>query len=136
MSASAPSARTGPTLITEKTLSRPRAPCGHASVIRIAPHRAAWCTILDVVAKLDRARLQALVEPHWRRLYNFVFRLTLDRERAERYLADIFSIAVAKADQAPAEAADAEVWLLGIANQVLEERLPRQPEVNFDILDE
>jgi DNA-directed RNA polymerase specialized sigma24 family protein len=38
-----------------------------------------------MVAKLDRDRVQALVEPHWRRLYNFVFRLTLDRDRAERY---------------------------------------------------
>ena len=36
----------------------------------------------------------------------------------------------------PGRAADVEVWLLGIANQLLEERLPRQPEVDFDILDE
>src|SRR5436189_208690 len=35
-----------------------------------------------MVAKLDRDRLTALVEPHWRQLYNFVFRLTLDRDRA------------------------------------------------------
>ncbi|MBA2541919.1 MAG: hypothetical protein H0V17_19900, partial [Deltaproteobacteria bacterium] len=27
-------------------------------------------------------------------------------------------------------------WLLGLANAILEQRLPRQPEVNFDILDE
>jgi len=88
-----------------------------------------------MVAKLDRNRLQALVEPHWRRLYNFVFRLTLDRDRAERYLTDIFAAAAEQADKAPAEP-DVEVWLIGIANRMLEERLPRQPEVNFDILDE
>src|SRR5512139_1870738 len=86
--------------------------------------------------KVDRDRLRGLVEPHWRRLYNFVFRLTLDRDRAERYVMDIFSTAAAKFDQAPSEQAAAEVWLLTIANQMLEERLPRQPEVNFDILDE
>ena len=40
-------------------------------------------------APLDRDQLTALVEPSWRRLFNFVFRLTLDRERTERYLVDI-----------------------------------------------
>ena len=88
------------------------------------------------VGKLDRDRLQSFVEPNWRRLYNFVFRLTLDRDRAERYLTDIFALAVSQIEQAPAAAAELEVWLLGVANQLLEERLPRQPEVNFDVLDE
>jgi RNA polymerase sigma-70 factor (ECF subfamily) len=79
-----------------------------------------------------------LVEPHWRRLYNFVFRLTLDRDRAERYLKDIFALAAAHAERiTDAQAAgEVELWLLGIANKVLEERLPRQPEVDFDVLDE
>ncbi len=89
-----------------------------------------------MVAKLDREQLRALVEPHWRRLYNFVFRLTLDRDRAERYVGDIFTSAVSQIDTAPAAPAEVEVWLLGIANTLLESRLPRQPEVNFDILDE
>ena len=88
------------------------------------------------MAKLDRERLHALVDPHWRRLYNFVFRLTLDRDRAERYVTDIFATAVEQVGQAPAAPAEIEVWLLGIANRMLETRLPRQPEVNFDILDE
>jgi DNA-directed RNA polymerase specialized sigma24 family protein len=87
-------------------------------------------------AKLDRDRVQALVEPNWRRLYNFVFRLTLDRDRAERYLMDIYVAVVEQADAAPADPAELEVWLLGVANTMLEQRLPRQPEVNFDILDE
>jgi RNA polymerase sigma-70 factor (ECF subfamily) len=88
------------------------------------------------VPKLDRDRLKAFVEPHWRRLYNFIFRLTLDRDRSERYLADIYALAVSRAEQAPEVPAELEVWLLGLANQMLEDRLPRQPEVNFDILDE
>ncbi|MBS1124093.1 MAG: polymerase, sigma-24 subunit, subfamily, partial [Deltaproteobacteria bacterium] len=86
--------------------------------------------------KLERTRVQALVEPHWRRLYNFVFRLTLDRDRAERYLKDVFALAIEQADGAPAEAAEIEVWLIGVANRLLEQRLPRQPEVGFDLLDE
>jgi RNA polymerase sigma-70 factor (ECF subfamily) len=91
---------------------------------------------MGLPAKCDPERLRGLVEPHWRRLYNFVFRLTLDRDRAERYLFDIFAAAAGKLDQAPKDAAAAEIWLLGIANTLLEERLPRQPEVNFDILDD
>ncbi len=89
-----------------------------------------------MATKVDRERLRSLVEPHWRRLYNFVFRLTLDRDRAERYLIDIFERAAEQADQAPATEPDLELWLLGLANRMLEERLPRQPEVDFDMLDE
>ncbi|MBA3461289.1 MAG: RNA polymerase sigma factor [Deltaproteobacteria bacterium] len=86
-----------------------------------------------MATKLDKDQLRGLVDPHWRRLYNFVFRLTLDRDRAERYLADVFTLA-ANSEKIPADGV--EVWLLGLANQLLEERLPRQPEVNFDILDD
>jgi RNA polymerase sigma-70 factor (ECF subfamily) len=85
---------------------------------------------------LDRDQLRSLVEPHWRRLYNFVFRLTLDRDRCERYLIDIFALAAGESEAAPAAAAEREIWLLGLANRILEERLPRQPEVDFDVLDE
>jgi RNA polymerase sigma-70 factor (ECF subfamily) len=88
------------------------------------------------MGSVDPERLRGLVEPHWRRLYNFVFRLTLDRDRAERYVVDIFAAAAAKVDQQPADHGAGEIWLLSIANQMLEERLPRQPEVNFDILDD
>ena len=83
---------------------------------------------------VDRERVRSIVEPHWRRVYNFVFRLTLDRERSERYLKDIFAVAAARLDRAPDT--DVELWLLEIANKLLEERLPRQPEVDFDMLDE
>ena len=87
-------------------------------------------------ARIDQQQVRGLVEPHWRRLYNFVFRLTLDRDRAERYLTDLFSLAIDKLATRPPSAPDTEVWLLALANQMLEERLPRQPEVNFDILDD
>lgn len=87
------------------------------------------------MSKLAREQLHTLVDPHWRRLYNFVFRVTLDRERTERYVSDVFAAAVERVTEAPGGARN-EVWLLAIANQLLEQRLPRQPEVNFDILDE
>src|SRR3954467_1118417 len=89
-----------------------------------------------MATKVDRERMRSLVEPHWRRLYNFVFRLTLDRDRAERYLFDIFEHAATQADQAPATDPERELWLIGLANKLLEDRLPRQPEVDFDTLDE
>lgn len=88
------------------------------------------------MSRLDRDQLRALVEPNWRRIFNFMFRLTLDRDRAERYLGDLFELAVAKLAEAPEDAPGRELWLLTLANTLLEERLPRQPEVNFDILDE
>lgn len=85
---------------------------------------------------LTRSRAAELVEPYWRVLYNFTFRLTLDRERTERYLTDIFARAAAEIDQMPGASAGTLAWLLKVANKILEERLSRQPEVNFDILDD
>jgi RNA polymerase sigma-70 factor (ECF subfamily) len=89
-----------------------------------------------VTAKLDRDRAEALVEAHWRSLYNFVYRLTFDAGRATRYLVDVFAAAAAELDAAPTADAAREVWLVAIANRIVESRLSRQPEVNFDILDE
>lgn len=91
------------------------------------------CTIGRMPTTITRSSAAELVEPHWRTLYNFLFRLTLLRDRTERYLVDIFQIAVAQLGEAGPERLP---WLLKIANQILEERLPRQPEVNFDILDD
>lgn len=85
---------------------------------------------------LDRAQATALVEAHWRRLYNFVFRITLDRDRAARYLGDVFVAAAGRLAEAPAAPAAREAWLLAVANQLLEPRLPRQPELDFDVLDD
>ncbi len=86
--------------------------------------------------KHAREEMQGLVEPHWRRLYNFVFRVTLDRDRAERYVKDLFALAADSIATRPPAAGDVEVWLLGLATAMLEQRLPRQPEVTFDVLDE
>jgi RNA polymerase sigma-70 factor (ECF subfamily) len=89
-----------------------------------------------MAAKLDRETARGLVEPHHRTLYNFVFRLTLDRERTERYLGDVYAAAAAQIAAQPAAEPERLVWLLGVASALLDERLPRQPEVSFDMLDE
>jgi len=79
------------------------------------------------MATLDRTRATALVEPHVQRLYNFVFRLTLDRDRAERYVHDIFELAATKLAEQPTEATAASLWLLTLANELLDKRLPPSP---------
>ena len=95
---------------------------------------------MHMAPKAGPERVRALIDPNWRRLFNYMFRLTLDRDRAERYLVDVFAeaLAVPTEQLAAGRAGPAaiEVWLLGIATKLLETRLPRQPEVNFDILDE
>lgn len=81
--------------------------------------------------------MRSLVREHWRRIYNYVFRVVLDRARADRYTEDVFVRASEKLS-APVGATlrAEEVALLRVATSLLEERLPRQPELNFDILDE
>ena len=86
--------------------------------------------------KARRDSLKQAIEQHWRRVYNFTFRMTLDKDRAAAVLEEVFLRAYMGADSLPEETSRAEVWLLHIANHVLEQRLPRQPEVSFDMLDE
>jgi RNA polymerase sigma factor (sigma-70 family) len=89
-----------------------------------------------VSTKARRDSLKQAIEQHWRRVYNFTFRMTLDKDRAAAVLEEVFLRAYMGADSLPEETSRAEVWLLHIANHVLEQKLPRQPEVSFDMLDE
>src|SRR3977135_3397585 len=89
----------------EHFLSTPAYPCDTSSGGRRGVQSGQMAT------KVDRERLRSLVEPHWRRLYNYVFRLTLDRERAERYLMDIYEQAAEQAEQAPAGEPELARWL-------------------------
>jgi RNA polymerase sigma factor (sigma-70 family) len=89
-----------------------------------------------VSTKVRRDRLKLAIEQHWRRVYNFTFRMTLDNDRATAVVEEVFLRAYIGIDTIPDEPGRAEIWLLHIANHVLEQKLPRQPEVNFDVLDE
>ncbi len=86
---------------------------------------------------LDWEWMNAIVDKHLRKIYNFVFRVTLDRGRAERYTEDVF---IRASEQLPPPVSESargvELALLKIAVSVLQERLPRQPELNFEMLDE
>jgi RNA polymerase sigma-70 factor (ECF subfamily) len=76
-----------------------------------------------------------VIDRHWQRVYNFAFRMTLDRERAPRVVEETYLRAYIGQDKAPDERRT-EAWLLRIAQHVLEQILPRTPEVTFDMLDD
>lgn len=83
-----------------------------------------------------RDEFKGVIAEHWQRLFNFAFRMTLDRERAAAIIEESFLRAYVGAEALPEEQERAETWLLRICSHVLDQQLPRAPEVNFDILDE
>jgi RNA polymerase sigma-70 factor (ECF subfamily) len=80
-------------------------------------------------------QFKALIETHGRALYNFGFRMCLDRERACELVEGVFLRAYIGQESLPAEP-KVRLWLYHIANHLLEQRLDRVPEVSFDLLDE
>lgn len=76
-----------------------------------------------------------MVEDHWRALFNFAFRMSLDRERAGQVVEECYRRAYSRLDNLPGGDA-AELWLLKIAGHVIQQRLPRSPEVDWNTLDE
>ena len=87
-----------------------------------------------VTTKPRRDRFKSVIAQHLQRVYNFCFRMTLDHTRAASACEEVFLRAYV--GEAPEEPEKLEVWLIHIANHVLEQRLPRTPEVDFDLLDE
>ena len=83
-----------------------------------------------------RHLIKGAIAEHWQPLFNYAFRMTLDRDRASTVVEESFLRAYVGAEDMPAERERAETWLLRICSHVLEQQLPRQPEVSFDILDE
>src|SRR5262245_1197020 len=75
------------------------------------------------------------LDSHWRRVFNFAFRMTMSRPDAVEITQETFLRAYVGRDKMPA-GSDVEPWLLRIANHVIEKRVASTPEVNFDVLDE
>lgn len=74
------------------------------------------------------------IDTHWKRVFHFAFRMSLDRAHAAEVVEETFLRAYVGADQMPA--ADlVEAWLIRIANHILEKQAG-EPEVTFDLLDE
>jgi RNA polymerase sigma factor (sigma-70 family) len=78
---------------------------------------------------------QAIVT-HWRRVFHFAYRMTLDRDRAAEVVEETFMRAYVGVDRMPAGTDDVEAWLLRIANHIIEKHSASGPEVSFDLLDE
>ncbi len=91
---------------------------------------------ISVSSSVQRDEFKQVIHSHWPRLFNFAFRMTLDRDRAISVIEESFLRAYVGVEDLPEEPERAERWLLRICNYVLEKRLPRTPEVSFDLLDE
>lgn len=77
-----------------------------------------------------------VLDSHLGRVYNFAFRMAMDARRAGRVVEETFARAWVGFDELPDDDHRTHLWLLKIALHVAGERLPRSPDVNFDILDE
>jgi RNA polymerase sigma factor (sigma-70 family) len=80
-------------------------------------------------------QFKQLIADHVRPLFNFAFRMTLDQDRASQVVEESYLRAYVGQEKMPA-ADQVRPWLLRIAHHVLEQYLPRTPEVSFDMLDE
>ena len=83
----------------------------------------------------NHEEFKRIVGDHWRALFNFAFRMCLDRDRAREVVEETFLRAYVGQEKMPDPQA-VENWLLRIANHLLSEKLPRTPEVNWDVLDD
>src|SRR5262245_60911436 len=87
-------------------------------------------------ADASSPRLAQLVETHLGAVWNFCSRMTLSTQDAETSCYETFERAAAGEAKMPASDADVELWLLKIAAYVIEQKLPPNPEVDFDLLDD
>jgi RNA polymerase sigma factor (sigma-70 family) len=72
------------------------------------------------------------VRTYLHRVYHFCRRMTMDAREAADCCYDTF----ARASVSGPSENEVEVWLLRTAAKVIAERIPPQPEVSFDLLDE
>jgi RNA polymerase sigma-70 factor (ECF subfamily) len=79
--------------------------------------------------------IREAIAGHWRRVYNFAFRTTLDRDLARATVEETFLRAYVGEGKMPPEP-KREAWLLRIANHVLAKKMDSGPDVSFDLLDE
>jgi RNA polymerase sigma factor (sigma-70 family) len=85
---------------------------------------------------VSREQFKQLIADHWRSLFNFAFRMTLDRDRARSLVEEAYLRAYVGQEKLPENPADVGRWLLHITHHITEQQLPRSPEVTFDVLDE
>jgi DNA-directed RNA polymerase specialized sigma24 family protein len=69
-------------------------------------------------------------------VYNYAFRMTLNRDRAAAVVEETLLRAYVRQEDTPAQPNRVTAWLLRIAHHVLAKQLRRTPEVDFDVLDD
>ncbi len=82
--------------------------------------------------QLNKAAMQRFLPA----IYHFCSRMTLSAEEAVEATYETFERAGTGWGAAPEDGAEQELWLLKIADHVIQKRLPPEPEVDFDLLDE
>jgi RNA polymerase sigma factor (sigma-70 family) len=77
------------------------------------------------------------IETYWKRVFNYAFRVTLDRDMARKVVVETFLRAYVGEGKMP-PSPKTEPWLVRIAQHVLETRIgeSQSPDVSFDLLDE
>jgi len=88
---------------------------------------------MDIATR--QAQLKRIITNHWEAVYNFAFRMTLDTARARDVVEETFLRTYLGQERMP-EKDQLLAWLLRICHHVLEQSLPRSPEVSFDMLDD
>lgn len=83
-----------------------------------------------------RDEFKQIILRYWSQLFSYAIRMTLDRDRALEAVEESLLRAYVGIEDMPDDKERAESWFLRICNHVLEQRLPRAPEVSFDLLDE
>jgi RNA polymerase sigma-70 factor (ECF subfamily) len=71
----------------------------------------------------------------WRRVFNFAFRMTLDRQVAAEVVEETYLRAYVGSDKMPEES-KLEAWLMRIAIHIIDRKVNRGLDVSFDVLDE
>jgi RNA polymerase sigma-70 factor (ECF subfamily) len=77
-----------------------------------------------------------VIDGHVGRIYNFAFRMSLDPELAAEAAVEVFARAHRLEPELVADDAGTSLTLLRLTREVLDRRLPRSPDLNFDVLDE
>ena len=83
-----------------------------------------------------RERFAAVVDAFVGRVYNFAYRMTLDHDLAATVTDEAFARGHRLEPELTADGNGTGLALLRLAREVLDQRLPRSPDLNFDVLDE
>jgi RNA polymerase sigma-70 factor (ECF subfamily) len=95
-----------------------------------------FAIIADVPDSVSASpRFDAAIDTHWRRVFNFAFRMTMSREDAAKITKETYVRAYVGREKMP-EGNDLEPWLLRIAGHLVDKSAGQAPEVSFDLLDD